>query len=310
MGAGLGVHLLVGTQGAGSKSTSGGTEIENNVTARILYRPSTSRSGSQSAGIGGLALHQLSSAKGDALALIDGQSIRLATAWIADRDIALLPQRDGQSVPWEQDNAPGGQRSAQNNPFPPEQAVEQRGSGQNNGRTSQNSLEQPRTRVVLGSFHHYDPPRNGNAPQRPSEHVLEQGVEQPCEGDIEAQLQYLAALSIEELKAINLGFDATHFPTPAEQRVILTAYGLTLSIRKTCFMTYGHYNGKVRDYVKPVIAGAGEREETADDTDPGQADLIPDSIDLNTAEGRALLARLQQKGLVKWPDARDVLEEG
>lgn len=124
MGAGLGVHLLVGTQGAGSKTTSGGTEIENNVTARILYRPSTTRSGSQSAGMGGLTLHQLSSAKGDALALIDGHATRIATAWILDREIALLPQRDERPMPWERDTATDGQRPGQNNPSPPEQTDE------------------------------------------------------------------------------------------------------------------------------------------------------------------------------------------
>jgi hypothetical protein len=328
MGAGLGVHLLVGTQGAGSKSTSGGTEIENNVTARILYRPSTSRSGSQSAGIGGLALHQLSSAKGDALALIDGQSIRIATAWIGDREIALLPQRGDQPSPWVKDKTPDAlsrQQPVQNNRFQQpeagrttwnnsEQAVGHPKIGQNHDGTSQNKVEQGRTSSTPGSFQCYDSVRNGHAAKRSLEHVpeqhAEQTVEQPLVAGIEEYLRQLAALSIEELKQENLSFDATHFPTPDEQRVILAAYGLTLSIRKTCFMTYGHYNGKVRDYIKPVIAGAGEIEETAEATDLSQVDGIPDSIDLNTEEGRSLLALLQQKRLVKWPDARDVLDEG
>lgn len=317
MGAGLGVHLLVGTQGAGSKTTSGGTEIENNVTARILYRPSTTRSGSQSAGMGGLALHQLSSAKGDALALIDGHATRIATAWILDREIALLPQRDGRPVPWERDKAPDGQRPAQNNPFPPEQAgrttwnnleqgVEQPEAGQNNDRTSQNNLEQPRTRFTPGSFSHHDPPRNGGAAPRLPEHVLEQpseqGAEQPRGSDLEAQLRHLAALSIEELKATNLGFDATRFPTPDEQRVIMTAYELTLSIRKTCFMVYGHYNGKVRDYVKPIVAGAEDGEETEASNPPAPADELPAAIDLTTAEGKALYEHIKRQGLVRWEE--------
>ncbi|MEZ4614711.1 MAG: hypothetical protein R2867_04235 [Caldilineaceae bacterium] len=137
MGAGLGVHLLVGTQGAGSKSTSGGTEIENNVTARILYRPATSRSGSQSAGTGGLALHQLSSAKGDALALIDGNTTRIATAWISDRDIALLPTGTA-SYPWRmpvsrpQYGSDVGQQTTAG-------WSEQAGTGQNNGQLAVNN---------------------------------------------------------------------------------------------------------------------------------------------------------------------------
>ncbi|MBV7334649.1 hypothetical protein KFU94_41710 [Chloroflexi bacterium TSY] len=53
MGAGLGFHLLAGSQGAGSKQSSGGTEVENNITARVLYKPASSATGSRSAGTGG-----------------------------------------------------------------------------------------------------------------------------------------------------------------------------------------------------------------------------------------------------------------
>ena len=67
-------------------------------------------------------------------------------------------------------------------------------------------------------------------------------------------------------------------------------------------MTYGHYNGKVRDYIKAVIDGVGSHE-------PPQRERgsIPDTIDLNTPQGRALLERLQGNGLINWPDVDDLL---
>jgi len=91
MGAGLGVHLLAGTQEAGSKRGTGGAGVENNATARILYRSSSAAAGARAAGQGGAGLEALSSARGDALFLADGESIRVATGLADDRAIMLLP---------------------------------------------------------------------------------------------------------------------------------------------------------------------------------------------------------------------------
>ncbi len=300
MGAGLGVHLLVGTQGAGSKRTSGGTDIENNVTARVLYRPATSRTGSQSAGVAGLELHQLSSAKGDAIALIDGHATRIATAWIRDREIALLPQQEPQLAPWQMQNnleQPAGQARTTWNKA--EQDAEQPKTGQNNP-------EQPVTPVVDG----YVNGNNGHATTRTPEHVLEQPIEQPAEPGVERILRRLASLAIEELKDENLGLDATRPPTCDEQHLIAAAYELTDSVRKTCFMTYGHYNGKVRDYVKAATNAIGdETEETPNRSMDRSDDGVPEHIDLNTEEGRTLLASLQRNGLLRWPDAHDLIDQ-
>lgn len=308
MGAGLGVHLLVGTQGAGSKNTSGGTDIENNVTARILYRPSTTRTGSQSAGTGGLALHHLSSAKGDALSLIDGQTTRIATAWISDQDITLLPSGTS-SYPWRKQKQPSRQSERTEQPKTSwnkgEWGVEQPETTQNKAETGQNNLEQRRTTPTPTPFRKFDGNGNGYVTQHPSEHVLEQPVEQAAEQatDQDAQefVSYLAQLSIEELKSENLELDATRSPNTDDEAVIRLAFRLSNSIRKTCFMAYGHYNGKVRDYVKAVIdgvSGTAPQQERRD---------IPDTIDLNTPQGRALLERLQGNGLIKWPDVDDLL---
>jgi hypothetical protein len=142
--------------------------------------------------------------------------------------------------------------------------------------------------------------------QRPTEQVLEQSPEQVTEQVIDQDTQefvsYLAQLSIEELKEENLGLDATRFPNPDGEQLIRLAFRLCNSIRKTCFMAYGHYNGKVRDYIKAVIDGASNSE-------PPQRERgsIPDTIDLNTPQGRALLERLQGNGLINWPDVDDLL---
>ena len=306
MGAGLGVHLLVGTQGAGSKRTSGGTDIENNVTARVLYRPATSRTGSQSAGMAGLELHQLSSAKGDAIALIDGHATRIATAWIQDREIALLPQQEPQPAPWRMQNNPEQPaEQARTTWNKAEQGVEQPETGQNNRRTGQNNPEQPVSPIANG----YVNGKNGHATTRTSEHVLEQATEQPAEQGVERFLRRLASLPIEELKDENLGLDATQPPTYGEQNLIAAAYELTDSVRKTCFMAYGHYNGKVRDYVKAATnAVDDETEKTPNDSDVND-NGIPEHIDLNTEEGRATLALLQREGLLRWPDPQDLYDQ-
>lgn len=91
MGAGLGIHLLAGTQEAGSKRGTGGAGVENNATCRVLYRSSSAAAGARAAGAGGSGLEALSGAKGDALLLLDGHSARVATAWCDDNDVLMLP---------------------------------------------------------------------------------------------------------------------------------------------------------------------------------------------------------------------------
>lgn len=110
MGAGLGVHLLAGTQEGGSKRGTGGAGVENNATARILYRSSSAAAGARAAGVGGAGLEALSAAKGDALLLVDGESVRVATGIADDREIALLPASMRVVAPWR--SATGAQPAA------------------------------------------------------------------------------------------------------------------------------------------------------------------------------------------------------
>ena len=122
-------------------------------------------------------------------------------------------------------------------------------------------------------------------------------------------ISYLAQLAIEELKNENLKLNAAQPPTGDEQSLIRLAFQLSSSIRKTCFMVYGHYNGKVRDYVKAVTnAVDDETEKTPNDSDVND-NGIPEHIDLNTEEGRTALASLQRDGLLRWPDAHDLYDQ-
>ncbi len=309
MGAGLGVHLLVGTQGAGSKNTSGGTEIENNVTARILYRPSTTRTGSQSAGTSGLTLQQLSSAKGDALALIDGHTTRLATAWIADQDILRLPS-GACPYPWRSEKD---HNKPENQTEPPSTRYESR---LNQEEPPQNQWEPSKPRQ-----NHPAPPTtwsangprvngttvNGSHPTEPVSKPVPEPPTAPVVG-MTQYLAYLATLSNEQLRSENLGFDIARQPTQDEQHIIVLAFEAAKSLNKTCLICYGYKNPKVVAYIKAVIGDqAVEAAALHPETSPKPASQIPDTIDLNTEAGRELLRRLQGNGLINWPNGDDLL---
>lgn len=100
MGAGLGVHLLAGTQSAGSKAGTGGTGVEANVTARIVYKSSSATAAARDAGQGGAGLDLLTAHKGDALLIVDGEPHRIATGYADDRDIVQLHPGDLVVAPW------------------------------------------------------------------------------------------------------------------------------------------------------------------------------------------------------------------
>lgn len=91
MGGGVNLFQLIGTQHAGSKSGTGGSEVEDNITVRVVYKPSSATAGARSAGVGGLGLEQLSGRKGDALLVLDGHPMRVATGYTSDRVIVQLP---------------------------------------------------------------------------------------------------------------------------------------------------------------------------------------------------------------------------
>lgn len=102
MGGGVGIYQLIGTQDAGSKRGTGGADVEANITARIVYKAASATTAARAAGAGGVGVDGLSGHKGDALAIIDGDVKRIATAWADDRDIAQLPAGEMTVAPWLQ----------------------------------------------------------------------------------------------------------------------------------------------------------------------------------------------------------------
>lgn len=99
-GRAAGLYTFIGTQQAGSKTGTGSTIVEDNITARIVFRSSSATSGARAAGAGKIGVEQLSGAKGDALLIVDDLVARIATGFVDDRAVALLPTREGSLRPW------------------------------------------------------------------------------------------------------------------------------------------------------------------------------------------------------------------
>jgi hypothetical protein len=106
MGGGVRLFQFIGTQHAGSKAGTGGSDIEDNITARVVYKPSSASSGARSAGLGGLGLDNLSAHKGDCLFIVDGYVRRIATAHTEDSLILQLSQGNEVAAPWRAQEQP------------------------------------------------------------------------------------------------------------------------------------------------------------------------------------------------------------
>ena len=115
-GRAAGLYTFLSTQQAGSKTGTGSTVIEDNATARIVFRASSATSGARAAGAGRLGVEQLSGAKGDALLIVDDQVTRIATGFADDRAVVLLPSGEGSLRPWANRSNPAIERprTAQN----------------------------------------------------------------------------------------------------------------------------------------------------------------------------------------------------
>lgn len=90
LGAGTGITTIASTQFTGK--SSGGTDIFANATCRLMFKPSSNLQGARDGGQAGLGLDQLSTAKGDALLVCDGETTRLTTALTPD---SLIEQLSG-----------------------------------------------------------------------------------------------------------------------------------------------------------------------------------------------------------------------
>jgi len=147
MGAGLGIHLLIGTQDAGSNKTTGSSVVEANATARVLYRTATSTKAATSSGQAQSGLAELSGVKGDALVSVDGKMIRTATGYMVDTWLVSLgiASRTGYGVrPWEPET-PALSDNHRNQLQLVDRHPGQNGAdvGQNGGRNGQQPVVQP-----------------------------------------------------------------------------------------------------------------------------------------------------------------------
>jgi hypothetical protein len=106
-GAGLGFHLWIGTQDAGSKRGTGGTAIDNNATARLVYKPANRTAGARATGGTLENVDSLGTGKGDAIFMLDGHAQRIATGWVAPSLVSKLPQGP-YKTPWEGTRVKGG----------------------------------------------------------------------------------------------------------------------------------------------------------------------------------------------------------
>lgn len=90
MGGATGIHLLLSTQTTGR---AGGLtqDIEQNLTARLIFGAADAAAGARYAGSGGLQVETVGTSPGDALLLLDGQPQRVATGFCHDTWISCLP---------------------------------------------------------------------------------------------------------------------------------------------------------------------------------------------------------------------------
>ena len=102
-GAGLGVHLMLGTHTSGSKASMAGMRTMASATCRVLFKAADNSQGSRSSGQKNAetGLNQLSGSKGDGILLENGTATRLATAYVNDSDVLQLPTARGPHTrPW------------------------------------------------------------------------------------------------------------------------------------------------------------------------------------------------------------------
>lgn len=102
-GAGLGVHLMLGTHTSGSKASMAGMRTMASATCRVLFKAADTSQASRSSGQrnADTGLNELSGFKGDGLLLENGTPTRIATAYVSDVDVLQLPvARSPHARPW------------------------------------------------------------------------------------------------------------------------------------------------------------------------------------------------------------------
>jgi len=90
LGRAAGIHLLLSTQTTG-KAGGLSQDIEQNMTARLIFGAADAAAGARHAGSGGLQVESVGRSPGDALLILDSQPQRVATGFCQDTSVALLP---------------------------------------------------------------------------------------------------------------------------------------------------------------------------------------------------------------------------
>jgi energy-coupling factor transporter ATP-binding protein EcfA2 len=104
LGRGAGLHVIISTQTTG-KAGGLSQEIEQNITARLIFGAGDGAAGARYAGQAGLRLEAVGICPGDSLLVLDGQPARLASGLCPESALASLPVGIGQNKPWGQEQA-------------------------------------------------------------------------------------------------------------------------------------------------------------------------------------------------------------
>lgn len=288
-GAGLGVHLLAGTQDAGSKASSGGQAVEANVTCRIIYRAATATGAARAAGQGGTGLEDLSSAKGDALLIADGQSVRIATGLPDDEAIAALPKALGLVAPWKLADLPDEEETT--------------GTTTNNrtqlATTGHNQAQPATTTHNQGDTPPMEIKKIGDVSYR------REGDGWAVAGGCEADEVVVPVVA--DPVAVELDLEvASLFPVErrplgqAEVAVVVALNAGGISKNKIIETVYGHKDGKTMGWINQALLGEWVEKEPDIFADyPKEEQVV---LDMSSAEGVAFWSELNDKGLVKLPN--------
>lgn len=93
-GGQIGVHLIMGTQSAGSIEATGGMAIEDSFMARLVYRTQNAGAAYRATGASNQGVEELTTVAGDALFIAGHERVRVATGYVtSDHILSDLPGR-------------------------------------------------------------------------------------------------------------------------------------------------------------------------------------------------------------------------
>jgi len=260
-GAGQGMHLFVGTQEAGSKRGTGDNSVENNVTARFVYRIANSQAASRAAGRGGVGVDQLSGEKGDCLFILHGNSRRVATGYVDDELFGVLPS-GVEPAPWTEIVAVE-ENNRRNQPQP--------------STTDDNRL-QP---VVAGG--------RGVWPASEKVDTRDDSIHAPASTPVATSGTTGAATADELMFPVN----GRRPLNERERAAVREMKSGGASLNQIYFRVYGHKDGKVAGWIKEALEEAGDKPVEVGPVDVSGAIQEPE-------QSQQVLAALLKSGKIDW----------